>query len=309
LHTFPEVDQLGGFPPRSALCVPMVSQGKVIGVLEVLNKIKGDFDGADQDLLHSIAASVSIAIENARLYKETVSMAESERSIRTMFQKFVPREIVEKILCVSETDSGVQEEFRTLTLLNVDIRGFSDIAKTIGPQKTVSLLNRFFSVMGSIVFQHAGIVDKYLGDGFLAIFGAPVSSTLDADNAVAAAAEMKQALSSLNDHFLKEFDVSVSMGISVHTGEVVIGNIGFDMKMDYTVIGDSVNAVFRLQALTKSFPNAILISETTRRATRSRLELRDIGDPCDIDDAHGNLKIYELLGHGKIETNLPKVNL
>ena len=97
--------------------------------------------------------------------------------------------------------------------------------------------------MGGIVFKHHGIVDKYLGDGFLAIFGAPVSSIQDADNAVAAAIEMRESIAEVNDYCLKETGDPVVVGISVHTGEVVVGNIGFDKKMDYTVIGDSVNTV------------------------------------------------------------------
>jgi len=117
----------------------------------------------------------------------------------------------------------------------------------------------------------------------------------DADNAVTAALEMRDAVRLVNEYASRELGLSVTIGISVHTGEAVVGNIGFDMKMDYTVIGDTVNAVFRLQEITKSCPNSILISEMTRRAVRSHIKLRDIGISCDIDDAHGVLKIYELL--------------
>ncbi|PIP06684.1 MAG: hypothetical protein COX51_08225, partial [Syntrophobacteraceae bacterium CG23_combo_of_CG06-09_8_20_14_all_50_8] len=183
-HFSPTVDIKIGFQTRSILSVPIISQGKVIGVIEILNKTDGDFNSEDEQLLLSIAASVSIALENARLYSETASMAEKERGIRNVFQKFVPREVVDRILLGNVGDRPVLEEFKTLTLLNIDIRGFSPFAKKIGPQKTLSLLNYFFSIMGEIVFKHHGIVDKYLGDGFLALFGAPVSSASDADNAV-----------------------------------------------------------------------------------------------------------------------------
>jgi len=294
-HFFPIIDEVSGFKTRSALCVPMISQGKVIGVIEVMNKINGEFDLDDKDLLQSIATSVCIALENARLYKETVSMAEHERDIRHMFQKFVPKQVLDKILHDSETEKPVIEELKTLTLLNIDIRGFSQIAKQIGSQKTVSLLNSFFTVMGGVVFKHQGIVDKYLGDGFLAIFGAPVSSTSDADNAVAAALEMKHSLSAVNKYLSKNFDATVNMGISVHTGEVVVGNIGFEKKMDYTVIGDSVNTVFRLQNITKSFPNGILISENTLQASRSSLQVGEIKISDDLLKEFSGMKVFELL--------------
>ncbi len=289
-HFYSEIDRISGFETRSLLCVPMISQGRVIGVLEVLNKINGPFDANDADLLQSVASSVSIAIENARLYRETVSMAEHERGIRRIFQKFVPKEILDQIIHGSESGETLIDELRTLTLLNIDIRKSSEFVRTVGPQKTVALLNYFFSVMGEIVFRHHGIVDKYLGDGFLAFFGAPVSSTRDAENAVSAALEMRDAVDDLNRHCRQRFGETITMGISIHTGEVVVGNIGFEKKMDYTVIGDAVNTVFRLQELTKPFPDGILISENVCRAALSRLNIHR------IDQSLGNLNIFELVG-------------
>ena len=288
-HFFPGVDQYTGYRTLSALAVPMITQGRVIGVVEVLNKTNGDFTPNDEDLLQSIAASVSIAIENARLYRETVSMADHERNVRRMFQKFVPKQVLDNIIHSEQTRSAQVNELKTVTLLNIDIRGFTELAFEMGPQKTVSLLNHFFSVMGGIVFNFNGIVDKYLGDGFLAVFGAPVSGVQDADNALAAALEMKSAVAEINQMFKKELGLGMSIGISVHTGDVVVGNIGFDKKMDYTVIGDAVNTVFRLQELTKSYPNGIIIGERTRQSAQSRLEVND------INNALGELKLYELV--------------
>ncbi len=288
-HFFAGVDKHTGFKTKTVLCVPMISQGKVLGVIQVLNKKKGGFSLSDEDLLQSIAASVSIAIENARLYKEKVSMADHERSIRRMFQKFVPKEVLETIIDGEETGKGLVEEFKKLTLLNLDIRGFTELAMEMGPQKTVFLLNSFFSVMGNIVFKYSGIVDKYLGDGFLAIFGAPVSSIKDADNALMAALEMKDSIKEVNNNFEKELGTSVNIGISIHTGEVVVGNIGFEKKMDYTVIGDAVNTVFRMQEFTKSYPNGIIIGDNTRKDAGARLKVRK------INKSLGELKLYELL--------------
>lgn len=293
---FPVIDEESGFRTRSALCVPMISQGRVIGVIEVLNKLNGRFDANDRDLLQAIAASVCIALENARLYKETVAAAEHERDVRRMFQKFVPKEVVDKIIHGLESDKPVIEEVKSVTLLNIDIRGFSRVAKQMGPQRTVALLNQFFAAMGEVVFRHRGIVDKYLGDGFLAVFGAPVSSTIDAENAVQAALEMKSNLAQVNLRLGPNLGPAIHMGISVHTGEVVVGNIGFEKKMDYTVIGDAVNTVFRMQGLVKAFPNGILISETTLRAVRSRLMVQAVSVPRDLHRQLGELNVYELLG-------------
>jgi class 3 adenylate cyclase/GAF domain-containing protein len=290
-HFYAQVDQATGFKTLSVLCVPMISQGKVVGVIEVLNKRGSDFNEGDKGILQSIATSVSIAMENSRLYKETLLMAEKERGIRGMFQKFVPKEIVEKIIYDSEAGKKIIDEVKTITLLNLDIRGFSKLTRKIGPQKSVSLLNYFFSVMGGIVFKHGGIVDKYLGDGFLALFGAPVSTPLDAENALSAALEMQTAIAAINEEYVKNMlSEPVNIGVSVFTGEVVVGNIGFDMKMDYTVIGDSVNNVFKLQELTKLKANSIVIGENTCRASLAPLELQE------IDSTVEGVRVYELLG-------------
>jgi adenylate cyclase len=295
MQFFPVIDEVSGFRTRSALCVPMISQGRVIGVIEVLNKVSGHFDTNDRDLLQAIAASVSIALENARLYKKTVAAAEHERDVRRLFQTFVPKEVVDKIIHGLEDGKPVIEEVKTITLLNVDIRGFSQIAKQIGPPKTVALLNRFFGTMGELVFQHRGIVDKYIGDGFLAVFGAPISNVTDPDNALQSALAMKCALTDINRALRRDLGRTIEMGISVHTGEVVAGNIGFEKKMDYTVIGDAVNVVFRLQGMTKSFPNGILISEVTLRAARTPPVVHDVPVPSDLKRDLGPLKVYELL--------------
>jgi class 3 adenylate cyclase/putative methionine-R-sulfoxide reductase with GAF domain len=293
---YPDIDRMIGFETRSVLCVPLISMGKVIGVIELLNKLDGEFNDNDLQLLQSIATSVSIALENSRLYQETLSMAANERGIRSMFQKFVPKEIVDKIVHDVSEEKLEIDELKTLTLMNIDIRGFSVLAKELGPQKTVSILNYFFTAMGEIVFKHHGIVDKYLGDGFLALFGAPVSNIYDADNAVTAALDMKNALAAINEHFSNEIEVPLSIGISIHTGEAVVGNIGFEKKMDYTVIGDSVNVVFKLQDLTKFAPNSVLMSEKTLRAMmKLRLDIREMG-MYHAGEALGELKIYELLG-------------
>jgi GAF domain-containing protein len=114
-HFYRKVDDTTGFQTRSVLCVPLISQGKVIGVIEVMNKIGGNFLANDVDLLQSIASSVSVAMENARLYKETVSMAENERDIRGVFQKFVPKEIVDQIIHGRESGGELMEEYKRLT--------------------------------------------------------------------------------------------------------------------------------------------------------------------------------------------------
>lgn len=105
---------------------------------------------------------------------------------------------------------------------------------------------------------------------------------------------MKHSLPAVNKYLQNKLGASLKMGISIHTGEVVVGNIGFDKKMDYTVIGDSVNTVFRLQNLTKLFPNGILVGENTLRAVRSRLEVAEVDISGEAAKEINNMKVYEL---------------
>ncbi len=295
-YFYPFVDEKTGFTTKSVLCVPLISKGRVLGVIEVLNKLKDEFNEGDLQLLQSIGTSVSIALENARLYQKTLAMAEQERCIRGMFQKFVPKEVVDRIAHNVTMDQPVTEEIRMLTMLNIDLREFSALSMNIGPRKTVAMLNKFFSVMGEIIFKYRGIVDKYLGDGFLAIFGAPVSSSYDADNAISAALEMQAAMTEVNEFAKKLIDKPLKMGISIHTGEAVVGNIGFEKKMDYSVIGDSVNIVFRLQGLTKLLPDSILMTEKTYQSViRSVVDVRKI-EFVEAPQQIGNLAVYEVLG-------------
>lgn len=294
------IDKASGFKTKSALCVPMISQGRVIGVIQVLNKINGNFGDDDQQLLQSIASSVSIAVENSRLYNETLFIAEKERGIRQIFQKFVPEEIVNKIVHNEKGAQNLMEELKTITLLNIDLRNFSVLANKIGPQKTVFALNHFFSVMGEIIFSHKGVVDKYLGDGFLALFGAPIATISDADNAISAALEMQQALNDINIYLKEKIDIRLKIGISIHTGEVVVGNIGFDKKMEYTVIGDAVNSIFAIQELTKIKSNTILISEKTVKAVRYPVKADEINVSNKSSKING-LKIFNLVSQNRSE--------
>jgi len=153
--------------------------------------------------------------------------------------------------------------------------------------------------MGEIIFCHNGIIDKYLGDGFLAIFGAPVSHPHDADNAVQAAIEMKNALAAFNADFGGDMDTRLDIGISVHTGDAVVGNMGFEKKMDYTVIGETVNIVFEIQDIVRSMPHTILISEETlNELSAVHPSVRLVKDITATKSSE-SLKAYEILPSGE----------
>jgi class 3 adenylate cyclase/putative methionine-R-sulfoxide reductase with GAF domain len=258
-----DIDKRTGFKTKNLLCVPMISSGRVIGVVELINKKGGTFNDEDLRATKSVASSAAIALENSRLYDESAHLAQKERLIRTIFQRYVPEEIVNDILQKGESDQLTVGERRIVTVFNVDIRGYSAISKQAATEDVVNVLNCFFMRMGNIVLKHKGILDKYLGDGLLAIFGAPVSTKNPALDATLAAIAMTEEIETVSRLSQKRCGVPLKIGVSINTGEALVGNIGFSKKMEYTVIGDVVNETFRLQELTRRKSNSILISEST----------------------------------------------
>jgi class 3 adenylate cyclase len=235
------------------------------------------FRQSELKLLQSLASTTAVALENSRLYVESLQMAKKERYVRNIFQKYVPEAVIKKILNRGDRDLISLGEKRLVTLLNVDMRGYSRLSKKLHSEDVVSVLNYFFTIMGSAILKHNGILDKFLGDGILAVFGAPVESANSALDAALAALEMRKNVEKVNAFARKNYGVSLSMGVSINTGEVIVGNIGFEKKMEYTVIGGVVNDTFRIQDFTRDTPNSILLSKSTQQKIKSVMSTRSLG--------------------------------
>ncbi len=158
---------------------------------------------------------------------------------------------------------------QTITVLFADIRGFTSISEKENPEKVVSLLNKFFSAMTDIIFANGGTLDKYIGDGLMALFGAPTATEEDALNSVKAAVTMQKKIRELNPELRAEGLPEISMGIGLHTGEATIGYIGSDKRSEYTAIGDTVNLAARLQS--NASGGQILMSDATAEACGNRI--------------------------------------
>ncbi len=276
-HFLSALDRKTGFQTRSMLCVPLISGGRVIGVIELLNKAGAPFNEEDMQAVKTVASSTAMALENTRLYAESKHIAKKEKFIRTIFQKYVPEEIVTKILERGDIDYMAVSERKIVTVFNVDIRGYTVMSKQASTEDVVQILNHFFRKMGNIVIKHKGLLDKFLGDGMLAIFGAPAPTANPALDAVLAAQEMVRAVEKLSILSLDRCGLPLKIGISINTGEAIVGNIGFSKKMEYTVIGDVVNETFRLQDLTRNKPNSILIGESTYNQVKTVVRTRPFG--------------------------------
>lgn len=180
--------------------------------------------------------------------------------MRDTFGKVVDPRVRDYLL---EKSVNLGGEKRNVTVMFCDIRNFTSMSETMDPDKVVSLLNRYFTVLGACITKNNGIINKYIGDAIMVIFGAPVESPNHAMDAINAALEMRTSLSRLNIEFAGEQLPVLHFGIGIHSGPVLAGNIGAMNRIEYTVIGDTVNTSSRIEGLCKTYAKDILVSETT----------------------------------------------
>ncbi len=205
----------------------------------------------------------------------TSGLAERDR-VRDLLGKVVSPEVASQLLT-----SGVKlgGEEREVTILFSDLRDFTGLGEKMPPAELLALLNRYLDRMSSIVEKHGGVIDKYIGDAIMALFGAPVAAPDSAARAIAAAREMADALAGLNRELAAEHRPPLAFGIGINTARVVAGNMGSKTRLNYTVIGDGVNLAARLEALTKepAHRTTIIASEATARAAGLHDQLRPLG--------------------------------
>lgn len=178
--------------------------------------------------------------------------------IKNMFTKFHGTVITDTLMDQEDLRKGKQCD---AVVFFSDIRGFTDFSNNKTPEEVVAMLNSYFEVMVGIINKHGGIVDKFVGDAIMAVWGAPHGTPDDAKNAVAACIEMRVALAELNERRIAEGHTPILMGMGLHAGPVVAGTIGSDARLEYTVIGDTVNTASRIESSTKAFGTDLLISE------------------------------------------------
>ncbi|MDR1507641.1 MAG: adenylate/guanylate cyclase domain-containing protein [Treponema sp.] len=191
---------------------------------------------------------------------ESALAQKKEERIRKIFQKYVPKDLIDKFFASPE--SMLVGDNRTLAILFSDIRSFTTISEGLAPDELVKNLNRYFSGQVDIIMNRGGIVDKYIGDAIMAIWGAPVQHDDDAPRAAFAGLDMIDAVKEFNKKQNELGKPEFHIGIGINYGIVTVGNIGSERKMDYTVIGDMVNLASRMEGLTKTYHEEILISES-----------------------------------------------
>jgi adenylate cyclase len=218
----------------------------------------------------------------------------AEKRVKATMARYMSKEIADQLLAGGESELGGKTQ--TVSILFSDVRGFTTLSEALGARETVSLLNEYFAEMVDVVFRHGGILDKYIGDAIMALFGAPFEKPGDADNAVAVGNGMMVTLGALNRLRQSRHSDAINIGVGIATGEVVVGNIGSPRRMEYTVIGDSVNLASRLEGANKYYGTRILVDEATVRAMKTTTPLREI-DLIKVKGKDRPVAVYEVLGY------------
>lgn len=254
---------------RSTICAPLITESNVHGVLyaDRLDPFAA-FSPDHLELISAVAAQTAMTVETVKAHKRLAR----EEVARANYSRFMPEYVVKQLLDNPSSFrlGGVNQ---TITVLFADIRGFTSISEKENPEKVVGLLNKFFSAMTEIIFENGGTLDKYIGDGLMALFGAPTASEEDALNSVKAAVTMQKKLATLNPELRAEGLPEITVGIGLHTGVATIGYIGSDRRSEYTAIGDTVNLASRLQS--NAGGGEILMSDATAQACGNRIPVTE----------------------------------
>lgn len=222
-----------------------------------------------------------------------LSVEKEKKKIRGLFSRFVPNEVVNRLVR-EPTKLALGGERKELTVFFSDIRNFTAMSEKMRPEKVVSILNEYLSEMSKIIFRNGGTIDKYMGDGIMALFGTPIYHSDHAFRAVKTAVEMRKSMIALKDKWTKEGKEVFDVGIGVNSGDMVSGFIGSKERLEYTVIGDNVNLAARLEPLNKVYDTDIIISENTYNRIKDKVIVMEI-EFVKVKGKEKTMKIYEVI--------------
>jgi adenylate cyclase len=240
--------------------------------------------------------SIVIVYSGITLYKYVTEERERKK-IRGTFQYYLSGPVIEEML-KDPSKLKLGGEKRDLSVLFSDIRGFTTISEKLTPEDLVHLLNEYLTVMTDLVFKYGGLLDKYMGDAIMAVFGAPVTQSDHPVRCCKTALDMMAELKTLQKKWEDEGKPILDIGIGINTGDMVVGNMGSQMRFDYTVMGDNVNLGSRLEGINKEYGTNIVISEYTYNKVKDSFFCREL-DSVRVKGKIQPVKIYELMGEKK----------
>lgn len=262
---------------RSLACAPLAGREGVYGALYVDRRgVPEAFTELDTQLLAAVAAQAATAVESARAHERV----KRETLARAAFARFMPEHIIRELV-ESPEKFHLGGTNRRITVLFCDVRGFARLAHRAPPETIVDLLNILFTEMAAEIFEHQGTLNKYLGDGLMALFGAPVGGETDAVNAVSAAIGMQRRIKEVNLQLAAKGLPKVTLGIGINTGEATVGCIGAEQRSEYTAIGDTVNIASRIEGI--AHPGQVLVTSETVKELGDKFHL---SDPWTVEVKH-----------------------
>ncbi|HZH32104.1 MAG TPA: adenylate/guanylate cyclase domain-containing protein [Pyrinomonadaceae bacterium] len=275
---------------RSTICAPLLTESGVHGAIYA-DRLDPTavFTRDDLEFLTAIASQTAVAVESARAHERLAR----EEVARANYSRFMPEYVVRQMLENPESFKlgGANQ---LVTVLFADVRGFTRISEHAPPERIVQILNRYFSAMTDIIFAHGGTLDKYIGDGLMALFGAPAATPQDASNALTAAVAMQRQVEVLNRELRAADLYEISVGIGLHTGEATVGYIGSERRSEYTAIGDTVNLAARLESSARG--GQILTSHAVIEAADKNFTLHPL-PAISVKNRVQAVSIYEVDWH------------
>jgi class 3 adenylate cyclase/DNA-binding response OmpR family regulator len=257
---------------ESYILIPLANAGEDYATIHIGTSIKEYFSPVIRENLHIFLSSAAPIIANA-LHVQQMQIL--QKKTRLAFARYVPIDVMDEIIKKSSSQSS-QSESRVVAILFSDIRNFTKISENTSAQELVDFLNAYFSRMGNEIIAEGGNIDKFIGDAIMAIFGAPKTLENASASAVRAALKMVLGLSRLDTSGISLPETGFGTGIGINFGECVVGNIGFQDKLDYTVIGDAVNLAARLEGVTKYYQQNIIVSENVYNAAKDDCIFRKV---------------------------------
>jgi adenylate cyclase len=273
----------------SAIVAPLLHNDDILGVLWLDSETLAQFQQKDLELVTSIAAQAAMFIEINILGKKV----EQEIVARERFSRLLSPNVAEKVLSGEMTIIRGGQLVNTCTVFNSDIRGFTRMSDGADPAHIVEILNDYFELMVETIFKYDGTLDKFMGDGIMALWGAPVQTDDDALRCVMCALEQMEALEQFNKSpLIQKHGIPLEIGIGVHTGPVVAGYIGSSKALSYTVIGDTANTSARLCGVAQ--PGEIIVSEGTLQSLGGKFETKEL-PPANLKGKEKPFKMFQIL--------------
>jgi adenylate cyclase len=282
---------------RSAICVPLLLQGSPIGLILLDSPGSDKFTERDRDLVATLASQAAVAIERARLTEELRRQAQ----VRQNLERFLSPNVASALArYVSQHGKLWEAQEQIVSVLFADVKGFTALSERMSPREVQDLLNEYLHEMTDVIFKYHGTVDKYIGDGIMAVFGAPrlpdePVSEQHAVHAVSAALEMQAAQKRLIDKL--DDDKHFSIRVGVNTGLAYTGFFGTRHRLEYTAIGDTVNTASRLE--TAAEPGSVFVGESTLTAIGTDFDVQEIGE-LHLKGKEHKVRAYKVLGRKNV---------